>query len=304
MGSSGHIQHLGREQIDTARWDACVSNAVNERIYAYSWYLDQMAANWGALVLGDYEAVMPLPWKKKYGIKYIYQPFLTAQLGVFGKHLSSELITDFIAEIPSSYRLTEISLSSANSFEHPQLFMRKNYILPLDKPYAGLFSRYNENNQRNCRKALQSGCEAEKGFDVEKVIALATAQMKQYGVAAGDNVTRFRSLYKELDAKNMAFTYGIAQNKNLLSSAVFFISKNRAYYILVGNDAGSKSTGASHALIDAFIKDHAGSNIILDFEGSDIPGLAAFYACFGAVQENYPFLKINRLPFFLKWLKK
>jgi hypothetical protein len=89
-----------------------------------------------------------------------------------------------------------------------------------------------------------------------------------------------------------------------MASAIFFLSHDRAYYILVGNNPAGKHTGASHALIDGFIKAHAGKNILLDFEGSDIPGLAAFYGGFGAVSENYFFLTINRLPFFLKWLKR
>ena len=46
---------------------------------------------------------------------------------------------------------------------------------------------------------------------------------------------------------------------------------------MVGNHPDGKTIGASHALIDAFIKDHADQNFILDFEGSDIRNLAFFY---------------------------
>ena len=56
-----------------------------------------------------------------------------------------------------------------------------------------------------------------------------------------------------------------------------------------------KHIGASHALIDAFIKDHAGQNLILDFEGSDFRNLAFFYSRFGAKVEIYPAIKINTL---------
>ncbi len=64
----------------------------------------------------------------------------------------------------------------------------------------------------------------------------------------------------------MAITYGVVSAQNeVLSSCVFFFSHNRAYYILVGNHPNGKKTGASHALIDAFIKDHAGKGMLLDF---------------------------------------
>jgi hypothetical protein len=43
---------------------------------------------------------------------------------------------------------------------------------------------------------------------------------------------------------------------------------------------------------------------MLDFEGSDIATVARFYAGFGAQQENYPVLQLNRLPWLFRWLKK
>jgi hypothetical protein len=62
--------------------------------------------------------------------------------------------------------------------------------------------------------------------------------------------------------------------------------------------------GASHALIDSFIKDHAGKNLVLDFEGSDIRNLALFYSSFGAIDEKYPAVRLNSLPWYFKWVKK
>ena len=118
------------------------------------------------------------------------------------------------------------------------------------------------------------------------------------------NVERFRKLYAFLHAKKMATTYGIfSPHGELIASCVFFLSHNRAYYILVGNHPNGKTIGASHALIDEFIKDYAGQHMLLDFEGSDIPSLAFFYSSFGAVEEKYPVIKWNRLPFYLKWMK-
>lgn len=300
------IHYVQNPGIDKVKWDRCISDASNGLIYGYSFYLDSMAENWDALVLGDYDAVMPLTWKKKYAIQYLYQPFLAAQLGVFGKAVTWEMVSAFIKAIPTQFKFAEISMNSKNVPVYPANLAtdRINYLLHLEKPYEKLRAGYGENIRRNTRKAEQSGCHVDKGFAVEKVIELATEQMKSQGNQEKDNIERFRSLFQYLHPREMAKTYGIfsAENK-LLASAVFFFSHNRAYYILVGNHPDSKSTGASHALIDAFIKDHAGSNMILDFEGSDIPSLAQFYRSFGATEEKYPAVKINRLPFFLKWLK-
>jgi hypothetical protein len=311
MSSPYSIVYLRHEEIDKAKWDRCISNAPNGLIYAYSWYLDQMAANWDGLVIYGgtdqaYESVMPLPWSKKYGIKYLYQPFLTAQLGVFGYAINWELVSAFIQAIPSHFQFIEIPLNSKNGPVYPAEIStdRANYVLPLDKPYETLRRQYADNIRRNSRKAAEQGCFIAKEFAVEKVIELATQQMKKQGHAEKDNIDRFRCLFEYLQPRDMAKTYGVfsAENK-LLASAVFFFSHDRAYYILVGNHPDGKSSGASHALIDGFIKEHSETRLVLDFEGSDIPNLALFYRGFGATEEKYPAIRINRLPFYLKWLK-
>jgi hypothetical protein len=307
MSSSLSIQYLTYSQIDKFKWDACIDKASNGLIYGYSFYLDHMAKHWDALVLNDYESVMPLTWNKKYGIRYLYQPFLTAQLGVFGKRVTDEQVRYFINSVPASFRYIDISLNNKNIEGSPTkpCIQRNNYVLNLDKPYETLYSNYRENIQRNIRKAYQLGCILQKDFDVEKVIELAVQQMKSRGNEESENIERFRKLYQYLHKRQMAITYGVFSIQNeLLASCVFFFSHNRVYYILAGNHPTSKMIGASHALIDGYIKDNAGKNMLLDFEGSDISSLAHFYSSFGAALEIYPALKINRLPFYLKWLKK
>jgi hypothetical protein len=306
MSGQYNIQYLTHQQIDKQKWNDCIDNSSNGLIYGYSFYLDHMAKHWDALVLNDYEAVMPLTWNKKYGIRYLYQPFLTAQLGVFGNIMNAEIVAAFLQAIPSKFKYWDFYLNQQNVFplERFALYQRSNYVLSLNKPYQEIYNSYRENIQRNIKKAEQAGCMVQKGFDAEKVIELAIQQMKSQEKESADNVDRFRKLYQHLHAKQMATTYGIVSATNqLLASCVFFFSHNRTYYILVGNHPNGKTIGASHALIDAFIKDNAGKNMLLDFEGSDIPSLAHFYSSFGAINEIYAGIKLNRLPFYLKWLK-
>lgn len=306
MNQPEGIRYLSHIAIDKTKWDRCMEQCSNGLIYAYSFYLDEMSPGWDALVYRDYEAVMPLTWKSKWGIKYLYQPFLTAQLGIFGNDPSTDLVDQFILSIPRKFKLAEICLNSRNTpgTSIGSVTNRNNYVLLLNRPYEELYSNYSENTQRNSKKAKQAGYTVRKDLNAEEVIRLALQQMQVYGKESAENVNRFRRLYSVLAEKKMTATYGICNSSGtVLASCIFFFSHNRAYYILVGNHPDSRNTGASHALIDAFINDHAGKNLLLDFEGSDIPGLATFYSSFGAVNEPYPFLKINRLPFFLRWMK-
>src|SRR5262245_20345245 len=98
MTETTNIRYLTRNKIDVARWDRCIDRAPNGLIYSYSCYLDTMSRQWDALVMGDYGIVMPLTWNRKYGISYLHQPFLTAQLGVFGENLSPGLLESFLSK--------------------------------------------------------------------------------------------------------------------------------------------------------------------------------------------------------------
>lgn len=307
MEAGNQIEYLSNKEIDKTKWDACIKQAPNGLIYAYSFYLDAMAKHWDALVLNDYRAVMPLTWNKKYGFYYLYQPAFTASLGVFGKNLNKELIDDFTRSIPSKFKLIEISLNAGNIIDDSKTFslLRSNYILHLNKPYEDLYKAYRDNHKRNINKAFQIGCSVRKEIPVDEIIQLNKEQLQHIDGTKPEDYPNFKTLYEFLRNKAQAKTYAIVDPKNkVLASAVFFFSHNRAYYIMVGNHPDGKTIGASHALIDAFIKDHANQNLILDFEGSDIRNLAFFYSSFGAIEEIYPALKINRLPWYVRLLKK
>lgn len=307
MSPSYRIRYVPYNEIDFIKWDHCIAAASNGLIYGHSYYLDHMARQWDALVWNDYEAVMPLTWHRKYGIAYLYQPFLTAQLGVFGNELNTHLLQAFLQAIPEKFRYWDIYLNHHNLFAPGgfHLYKRKNYVLNLDRGYADLYDNYRENIRRNIKKAEQLGCKPIIDFDVEKVITLAEAQMRGYSNESADNVERFRKLYHYLHGRQQAITYGIVSAKEeLIATCIFTFSHNRAYYILVGNHPNGRTLGASHSLIDAFIRDNADKKIFLDFEGSDIRNLAFFYSSFGAHEENYSAIKLNRLPFYLKWLKR
>lgn len=312
MSSEHHtIQYLSHQLVDKKKWDECIAASPNGLVYGYSFYLDHMAGNWDALVITEssdqgviYQTVMPLPWRKKFGIHYLYYPFLTAQLGVFGKNISAEVVENFLDAIPAKFRLWDFPLNYQNIFpiENYPVYLRSNFVLPLNKAYEELYQNFSDNVKRNLKKSKASGNYCEAGIEVEKVIQLARSQTKGESELS---FKRFENLYNYLHIQGMAKVYGIFSAENqLIASAVFFFSHKRAYYILVGNHPNGRRLGASHALIDQFIHDHAGRELTLDFEGSDINGLAGFYSSFGAGDEKYAAIRLNRLPSWLRWLKK
>ena len=296
------IQHLQNENIDKEKWDQCIRNAGNGLIYAFSNYLDLMAPGWNGLILNDYDAVMPLPTRAKFGVKYIFQPAFCAQLGLFGNNLTTQLLNKFLEAIPKKYRYWDMNLNHGNVFESPYpLFIRKNYVLDLNHSYDKIVKNYRENIRRNIKKASESGCYIKTDIALFEVISLATKYTPSINPI---DLNRFEQLFNVFHKTNQAVTYGVySPSKELVSSSVFFFSHARAYYILVGNHPNGKMLGASHMLIDGFIRDHSNTAMKLDFEGSDLNNLAFFYSSFGAKEENYTALRLNLLPWYLKILK-
>jgi hypothetical protein len=312
------IRYLRRAEIDSTRWDHCIDTAPNGLIYAYSFYLDHMSRHWDALVLGDYEAVMPLTWNKKWGIHYLYQPAFTAALGVFGKNLNRQIVNQMLDAIPLKFRLIEIELNSGNKFDWPvnpfryydsdepgkiEMNVRLNFVLDLSRPYQELYAGYRENLKRNLKKSSGQQLRYATGIPGDEVLQLARIQMNRVSDYSDRDFENFRKLCLQLQSKGKAITCGVYTASNeLAASAVFFYSHNRAYYILVGNQA-NRTEGASHFLLDRFIHDHAGKKWLLDFEGSDIEGLAYFYSSFGATEESYYSARASQLPRWINWLR-
>ena len=139
--SVADIRYLDRKEIETDKWDQCIREAANGLIYGRSFYLDTMSRNWSALVLNDYDAVMPLTWNRKFGISYLYQPPFTAQLGMFfKKNLDGNILENFIRHTKLHFRFCEIHLNFANSTIGGRL--RANYILSLKNTYPEIRHGY------------------------------------------------------------------------------------------------------------------------------------------------------------------
>ncbi|MGB8190799.1 MAG: GNAT family N-acetyltransferase, partial [Chitinophagaceae bacterium] len=235
-----------------------------------------------------------------------YQPPFIASSGVFGNGLTEKLVEDFIASIPKKFRLIEINLNAGNIFSVPTKFdrLRNNYVLPLNTSYDFLYDKYRQNIKRNIKKATEAGCIVKTEIPIADVIKIAREQLQSLVKIKEEDFERFEKLYAFLHQQKQATTYGIYNAGNeLLASCAYFFSHNRAYYILVGNHPNGKTLGASHYLIDRFIEDHAGSSLLLDFEGSDIRNLAFFYSSFGATVEVYPALLMDKLPWFVRMVR-
>ncbi|MDX8341549.1 hypothetical protein SLH46_20290 [Draconibacterium sp. IB214405] len=305
MSSLKQIHYIKHAQIDSEKWNQCIDGALNCRIYAYDWHLDRTAIEWDALVYGDYEYVMPLPFRKKMGIKYLYQPLFSQQLGIFPSP-SKSIFDEFVTALKKRFRYSDLQFNAQNIPEesHASLFFeRKNYLLSLTKDFKSILSDYSTNTKRNIAKAQKQNLTIIEGIRLEAYLDFKAKNLPPRVDQSA--IDKLKSLIAYGEYKGFGKIYGVYTPDNELCAAVYFCRwKDRVIYFNAASNEEGKNLGAMYYLINRFIEDNAEKNLILDFEGSMIPGVERFYKGFGALPETYFQLKFNRLPLFLKWLKR
>ena len=303
------IAYLTYPEIDKQQWDACINRSANRLIYAKSFYLDAMAPNWHALVLNDYEAVMPLTWKKKWGIAYLYQPAFIQQGGIFFTgELSKSTLQAFMDKAFSIFKFAEITLNYLNELvdiRNGKVSKRNNYVLSLHAPYSEIYSAYPGVTKKNIKRAANRELQYKYSPDYLPVLKLYKklyAERLPYFVHT--DYRNFSIVCKTLSEQNNLIIRTVTNSNNeILAAVVILIDRRRLYNIISCITDEGKPAQANYFLYDRLIQEFSKSKYVLDFEGSDVKGIAEFYNRFMPQNEMYPFVKMNNLHPLIKLFK-
>jgi len=265
-----------------------------------------MVKDWDALIADDYTIVFPLTKRKKYGIEYLFQPLFTQQLGVFSSTIiNKQSIKQFIEAIPPKFRYQEICFNTFNTIDNDlgSIKERVTYRLDLIQPYIKLSSRYSENTKRNISRSLAFGVNVKKGYSANEFIKFYKANLNVK--LKNKDFQNLHTIIENAIEKRIGEIYLAYSKGNILCAVAFFIRSNgKVIYLAAASSEIGKSDRAMFMLIDHFINLNSESQLTLDFEGSNNEGIARFYASFGADRCTYKQLKRNKLPWFLKALKR
>ncbi len=298
------IKYIEQGRIDRRKWDACVEGSKAGLIYALSWYLDLTAPGWGGLVEDDYRAVMPLPMRRKYGITYLFQPFFSQQLGIFSRSwVNAEKTAEFLEAIPSFVNYVRINMNFTNDLNN--LPFRKqensNYELRLGRNYQDISDAYSDNTKRNIRKSLPF-VEITENLGIPDLIRLKRENTPEKRPRR--HYEWMNCLIDRILSMGNGRLIGATIDHELVAAAFFVIFAGRICYLIPVSGEQGKNSRAMFGIVDHVIGSYAGTGLVLDFEGSNIPGVARFFAGFGARESKYQTITLNRLPFLLKHFKK
>ena len=295
------IDIIPSKQIDKTLWNQTVASSANGLIYAQSQYLDAVTDQWDGLVINHYEQIMPLPWRMKAGIKYLYTPPFTQQLGLIGKTLDLP-INQIIKRLQASFRYGSVLFNAGNGqlAKATGASPRSNLLLNLDQSFDTVKSLFRKDHIKNAQKALKAGLIYTDNISVQDaVLFYANIQgEKTKHVQAQHYQDLIQFCDQQLLANQQCFTRAVIDASGApMSTALFLNDQKRIYNILNATNDKGKSAESNHLLFYLLIQEFAETNYLLDFEGSSIPGIKYFYEGFGCQEEIYSIWHYNKLPF-------
>ncbi|NDV47546.1 GNAT family N-acetyltransferase [Paludibacter sp. 221] len=282
------IKYLKHNEIDYVAWDESIASSHNALVYAQSWYLDIVSPGWEALVSSDYEYLMPLPVKRKYGIPFLVQPVLSQQLGIFSSQkIDEKILHGFIRKIP--YLSYHLNLNEGNKYSKATSY--PNYVLDLNKGYEKLHWAYSKNTRRNISKATKIGIYVKSDISVEEFCDFYFSVEKSTAELNKELVHKLiENGYNRGAIELYAAFY---PDGELIAALCLLKSEHRLIYLLPVSNAKGKQWSGMFLIVDEIIRDKSKTDVLLDFEGSRVSGVARFYRGFGSY--NKPYYHVERL---------
>jgi hypothetical protein len=281
-----NIKIINAEEIDVEKWDACVAK-YKASIYSSYIYLNTMADRWVGLVFNNYEAIMPICYRKKLGIKYSYTPAFIQQLGWIGNtKIGWKEVEKTILNFVSG---GDIMLHHSNQFKNINFVPKSNFIIHLNKSYQLIYENYKNDLKQNLKKALKQHFTYQPNNFIHLAIDLyKTFYSNRMNKLSIKDFNNFKKLCVCLAKEKKCFIREVVNSNNdCLAIALLLKDDNRIYNLANSTTALGRKTEANHFLLDNIIKEFSNSNLIFDFEGSDLIGVKTFYIKFGAIDEPY-----------------
>lgn len=300
------IQIIASHHVNPAKWNLCIEQADAPLIYAKTFYLDHLVDQWHGVVIGDYEYVMPIPWRKKYCIRYSYQVPFVQQLGIFGKtpaRVENQCLTALQRFCKyGDYAFHFLTPGKNNIFKNG--IVKNNFILELSN-YTEVEKNYSPDLRQNLKKASNYNL-IYKTVSYEKAIDMFYALYHHKTPHVHEaTFLRFKNLCAFLNKQeNVLCREATDSNNETVAMALLLRDGNRLYNMMNSTPEKGRKMSANHFLMDRLMKEFSGKNLVFDFEGSDIPGIKSFYENFGATLQPYTGLHFNKLPFPLNYFRK
>lgn len=285
------IKRLKYHEIDFEKYTQCLENSAQRKYSATKQFLDISSdKKWELLVYKEYEAVMPVPYVFKSGIKIVHTPMLCQQLGIFSCEDNVEINEQFLNFLEKNYLIRIYTFNEFNQFK-TSLKRKKNYLI-LPNDYETVYSKYSPKRKRK----LRLDDDIVKNSEIKNISFFqAESFIKEnfLGADKEEDVDSFIKIFKNMSEVNCLNFSTFYLNQRIINIIVTYFDDFTVALLGTFNDKESVKVSGSSVLIDNCIKENIQTKIF-DFEGSELPNVEEFFRGFRPELRPYHLIEYSK----------
>lgn len=290
------MKYVQWKDIDPTKWDGFIETFPRVHFYFLHGYLSSIC-RWDAIIQmdaqGNYRMVLPLPFKQKLFWKFLYRPFFCQQLGVLSSVELSPLELTQLEQLLHQKFSFGMMAWRVDGYSWSTLGSQRgiNLVLDLKKPYPELKLLFNKNRKRQLGKLAKVAIQTSFSDDLSALPLIITNVREALGDKIGEvkavHFENFVVALRRIKHQVKCEVVSACMDQKELGAGVYVEYKGRCVYILGYSLPEAEKLGVSTHIMNEMIRKKSGQNLLLDFEGSGVEGVARFYKSFGAFEENY-----------------
>lgn len=284
------IKKVKYQDINFDKYIKCLDQSAQKKSYAYPQYLDIVCdSNWDIFVYGDYQAVMPVPYVKKMGLKLIIMPKLTQQLGVFSQKDSQGINDLFLDFLEKHHAIWYYAFNDVNQFSK-ELKSRKNYLIP-SEDYEVVRQKYSPKRKRKLRLDPDVLQDSERLL-VDDFIEIDLFIRNNHAGVGGKDLEDFIDVFRKFFKHGSLKVYGFKYQHQWINMIALHEDDYNSILLGTFNQKEFVKLSGACVLIDDAIKDNVPRKIF-DFEGSELPNVEEFFRGFRPDLRPYPCIQYS-----------
>jgi hypothetical protein len=294
------IRILKPAEIELEKYEQLIKRYAPDCPYFQPWYLEAVTdGEWRLMVYKEYEAALPFPIARIGPFRHIPHRFYLQKLGFLGGSIDAEelMLHKWKAHYPYGYY----------AFHFPPkailkpLRKRKNYVLALTAEYLSLRQHYSEQHLRKVKHREKFTFERLHAEAEIESLLQQLANDERHPLSSKNGQRRKRLMRAALQHRAMYFQKG-TDNNGALAYNWWILTGKQGTYLGGGENEAGQALQLKTCGIDAFIEEFSGKDFLLDFEGSDVSGIARYYEGFGAEATFYS--AWERFPIWYQYWRK
>ncbi|MCQ9639198.1 hypothetical protein MP478_07320 [Chryseobacterium sp. WG14] len=285
------IRRLRYNEIDFVKYSRCLENSEQKKYSATKDFLDTTSEKqWEILVYNDYEAVMPVPFVKKYGIKIVLNPKLCQQLGVFSAKDDEQLNEAFLNYLEKNYLIGAYPLNDFNQIQR-KLRLRKNFLLYPDS-YEKVYARYSPKRKRKLRlddEILKNSEIKTISYDEAKLFI----ENNMIGLCKENDLPDFMRIFEAFYHLNYLKFSAFFYHHKIINIIATYSDCSMVALLGTFNDKDYVKISGASVLIDTIIRETIETHIF-DFEGGELPNIEEFFRGFRPELKPYAIIENSK----------